>query len=80
MQIGTPPVAFDVVYDTGSNNLWVTSDMCDKSACSQKTRYVNHASVTYSKIEKENSLFAIGGKYGPKFHTIKNVMNVQVDM
>jgi len=31
--VGTPPVPIQVVFDTGSTNVWLTSSHCDSGAC-----------------------------------------------
>jgi hypothetical protein len=50
VSIGTPAKVFQVIYDTGSSNLWVPSSKCDASkypACSNHTKYDETKSSTY---------------------------------
>jgi hypothetical protein len=46
VSVGTPAQVFQVVYDTGSSNLWVPSAQCGLS-CYLKPRYNSNASSTY---------------------------------
>lgn len=46
VSIGTPGQSFEVVYDTGSSNLWVPSSECGLS-CYLKPRYTASKSSTY---------------------------------
>eukprot|EP01125_Pyxidicula_operculata_P016699 TRINITY_DN577_c0_g1_i2.p2 TRINITY_DN577_c0_g1~~TRINITY_DN577_c0_g1_i2.p2 ORF type:complete len:374 (-),score=108.98 TRINITY_DN577_c0_g1_i2:3352-4473(-) len=47
VNIGTPQQNFDVVFDTGSSNLWVTGKSCTDQACQGKHLYNSAASSTY---------------------------------
>jgi hypothetical protein len=45
--LGTPGQGFEVIFDTGSSNLWVASSNCD-SSCGTHPEYDANASSTYS--------------------------------
>lgn len=59
IQIGTPPQNFNVIYDTGSSDLWIPSANCTDEACSGKNVYNRTLSSTYKFV---NRTFAI--EYG----------------
>ncbi|XP_027387155.1 pregnancy-associated glycoprotein 1-like [Bos indicus] len=50
--IGTPPQEFQVVFDTGSSDLWVPSDFCISPACSTHVRFRHFQSSTFRPTTK----------------------------
>lgn len=51
ISIGSPAQTFEVIYDTGSSNLWVPSAKCDASkypSCANHTKYDSSKSTTYA--------------------------------
>jgi len=46
--LGTPPKDFEVIFDTGSSNLWVPSSHC-RLTCGRHTRYDSSKSLTHHK-------------------------------
>jgi len=47
ISVGTPPQKFQVIYDTGSSNLWVPSTSCKN--CGKHAEYDSTKSSTYQK-------------------------------
>jgi hypothetical protein len=60
VSVGTPPQNFEVIYDTGSANLWVPAGNC--SNCGFHTHYYSQYSSTYVA---NNSIFKIMYGSGP---------------
>ncbi|KAK7198894.1 Eukaryotic aspartyl protease/Xylanase inhibitor C-terminal [Novymonas esmeraldas] len=50
--LGNPPQEFQVIYDTGSSNLWIPADNCSLS-CLLKKRYQPSQSSTYHPDGRE---------------------------
>lgn len=49
VSLGTPGQTFQVVYDTGSSNLWVPALQCPLTSCFLHARYDPYVSWTYQK-------------------------------
>jgi hypothetical protein len=65
--VGTPPQTFNVIFDTGSSNLWVPSSTC--SGCGSHKKYTNSQSSSY---KKDGRVFKIQYGSGPVSGTLSN--------
>jgi len=48
--VGTPAQYFNVIFDTGSSNLWITSTECSSEACLAHHRFEHTNSSTFKSI------------------------------
>jgi len=49
--VGSPVQNFDVIFDTGSSNLWINSVDCQDKACQIHRRFDNGKSSTHKKLD-----------------------------
>lgn len=50
LSIGTMGNTFNVIYDTGSANIWINSKHCRDSGCVNHKQYDSSESSTYKKV------------------------------
>jgi hypothetical protein len=72
---------FEVVYDTGSSNLWVPSSSCYYPACWLKHKYSSSKSSTYVKNGKEIKIqYGSGGVSGHDSEDVAEIAGMKTKM
>jgi hypothetical protein len=54
--VGSPPQSFDVIFDTGSSNLWINSIDCHSEACLMHHRFDHRRSRTFVNVGMDMSV------------------------
>jgi hypothetical protein len=54
--VGTPPVAYDVILDTGSSDLWLAGTTCQTSACSGLAKFNPSNSSSFTNQSESFSI------------------------
>uniref|UniRef100_A0A8C9XXY2 Progastricsin n=1 Tax=Sander lucioperca TaxID=283035 RepID=A0A8C9XXY2_SANLU len=79
ISIGTPPQSLQVLFDTGSSNLWVDSTYCNTQACNAHTKFDPQQSSTFSANGQSVYLpYGAGSLYGQLGYDSVNVGGIVV--
>lgn len=70
ISVGTPPKSFQVIFDTGSSDLWIPAASCTEQStnCENKVKYDHDQSSSYQAIDPSSgvdSMFNIEYGSGP---------------
>ncbi|XP_039987927.1 gastricsin-like [Xiphias gladius] len=79
ISIGTPPKSFQVLFDTGSSNLWVDSVYCNTKACNTHKKFNPKQSSTF--VAKDQSFYlpyGAGSLYGVFGYDTVNVGGIVI--
>ncbi|XP_056242750.1 gastricsin-like [Seriola aureovittata] len=78
--IGTPPQSFEVLFDTGSSNLWVNSIYCNTQACDTHKKFNPQQSSTFSGTRQSFYLpYGAGSLYGVFGYDTVNVGGIVIN-
>jgi len=64
IKVGEPPQEFKVIFDTGSSNLWVQSNICKSQSCLQHKGFNHLSSKTFQKHYINGKIPVFGIRYG----------------
>ncbi|TUC86171.1 Pepsin A [Bagarius yarrelli] len=79
ISIGTPPQSFQVIFDTGSSNLWVPSVYCSSAACNNHARFNPQQSSTFKATNQPLSIqYGTGSMTGYLGYDTVSVGSIQV--
>lgn len=67
--LGSPPQRFEVIFDTGSADLWVASSKCASRICVLKNKYDSSASSTYVANGSTFNITYVSGPVSGVFST-----------
>lgn len=56
ISIGTPPQKFNVIFDTGSSDLWIVSSLCNTDVCATHKKFDSISSNTYEGEDEEDEI------------------------
>ncbi|XP_036386801.1 pepsin A-like [Megalops cyprinoides] len=79
ISIGTPPQSFRVIFDTGSSNLWVPSNLCSSEACQNHNQFIPADSTTFvSTNQSLSTQYGTGSMTGVLGYDTVQVGGIQV--